>query len=97
MTELRKRNRIHTIHYSLSIEGNTLSIEQVTVLMNGKRVVAPLKDITEVQNAIAVYDRLKEFDPYKMESLLKAHEVLMKGLVDSAGRLRTGGRHGKGR
>lgn len=91
VAELRKRNRIRTIHHSLSIEGNTLSIEQVTALMNGKRVAAPLKDITEVQHAITVYDRLNEFNPCSIECLLRAHGVLMNGLVASAGRLRTGG------
>ena len=87
-TELRKRNRIKTIQSSLEIEGNTLSIEQITDLINNKRVLAPKKDIQEVKNAIKVYSMLDEFDTYKLNSLCLAHGVLMKGLIDNAGSLR---------
>ena len=88
-TELRKKNRIKTIQSSLEIEGNTLTIQQITDLINNKRVVAPGKDILEVKNAIAVYNRLKEFKVYQLKSLCKAHEILMDGLVDAPGKLRT--------
>lgn len=88
-TELRKKNRIHTIQSSLEIEGNTLTEEQVTALMDGKRVFAPGKDILEVQNAIAVYQDLKAFDAYRMQDLERAHGILMKGLVDQPGVFRT--------
>ena len=87
-TELRKKNRIKTIHSSLEIEGNTLTIEQITAIVENKRVIGPKKDILEVKNAIAVYDNLDKFNPYKMDSFCKAHGILMNGLIESAGRLR---------
>ncbi|MEP7376036.1 MAG: Fic family protein [Chitinophagaceae bacterium] len=88
--ELRKSNCIKTIQASLEIEGNTLSIEQVTAILENKRVLAPQKDILEVQNAIAAYDALDRLKPYSLSSLLAAHKLLMKGLVATAGQLRTG-------
>ncbi|MGY4384820.1 Fic family protein [Pedobacter sp. UYP24] len=88
--ELRKSNRIKTIQSSLAIEGNTITEEQITALLNNKHILAPKKDILEVQNAIAVYDQLEELKPYKLTSLLKAHKQLMTGLVNSAGQLRSG-------
>ena len=88
-TELRKKNRIKTIQCSLEIEGNTLSEEQITALLENKRVIAPQKDILEVQNAIKVYDQLSKFNPYRLRDLEKAHSILMKGLIDNAGKLRT--------
>lgn len=88
-TELRKKNRIRTIQSSLEIEGNTLTIEQITDLINNKRVLAPKKDILEVKNAIEVYSRLQEFKVFKLKSLCKAHEILMTGLVEAPGQLRT--------
>lgn len=87
-TELRRKNRIKTIQSSLEIEGNTLTIEQITDLLNNKRVLAPKKDILEVKNAILVYSKLNSFDAYKLDSLCKAHKILMKGLVDNPGQLR---------
>lgn len=87
--ELRKRNRIHTIQSSLEIEGNTLSLDQVTALLDDKRVLAPAKDIQEVRNAVEVYSHLSEFKPYSIDSLCSAHKILMKGLIDNAGRLRS--------
>ncbi len=87
-TELRKRNRIKTIQSSLEIEGNTLSIEQITDLINNKRVFAPVKDITEVKNAIKTYATLKSFKTYSLDSLLSAHKLLMTGLIDNPGQLR---------
>ena len=88
-TELRKKNRIKTIQSSLEIEGNTLSEEQITTLLENKRVIAPQKDILEVQNAIKVYDQLSKFNPYRLRDLEKGHSILMKGLIDNAGKLRT--------
>lgn len=88
-TELRKKNRIKTIQSSLEIEGNTLTEEQITALLENKRVLAPRKDIIEVQNAIKVYEQLNEFNPYKLKDLEKAHGILMNGLIDNAGKLRT--------
>ncbi len=88
-TELRKKNRIKTIQSSLEIEGNTLTEEQITALLENKRVIAPQKDILEVQNAIKVYEQLNTFNPYQLKNLEKAHSVLMNGLIDNAGKLRT--------
>ena len=68
-TELRKKNRIKTIQSSLEIEGNTLTEEQITALLDDKRVIAPQKDIIEVQNAIKVYEQLRMFNPNKLKDL----------------------------
>lgn len=87
-TELRKRNRIKTIQSSLEIEGNTLTIEQITAIFENKRVLGPKKDIIEVKNAIAVYDQLNEFEPYSFNSFCKAHRILMEGLIESPGKIR---------
>ena len=87
--ELRKRNRIKTIQSSLEIEGNTLTVEQITDLIENKRVLAPQKDIIEVKNAIVVYSSLNEFNTYQLKSLCKAHGILMKGLIENAGVLRS--------
>lgn len=86
--QLRKQNRIKTIQSSLQIEGNTLTIEQITALIENKRVVGPKKDITEVQNAIQVYDELISYKPHSEKAFLKAHAALMKGLLDSIGKYR---------
>ena len=88
-TELRKRNRIKTIQSSLEIEGNTLTVEQITDLLNNKRVLAPKKDITEVKNAINVYNKLGKFKVFDLKSLCKVHEILVKDLIESPGKLRT--------
>ena len=87
--ELRERNRIKTIQSSLEIEGNTLSIGQITAILENKKVVAAKKDILEVKNAIIVYDRLTEYKPYNLTSFCKAHEILMKGLIDNPGIIRS--------
>lgn len=88
-TELRKKNRIKTIHSSLEIEGNTLTIEQITAIVENKRVVGPRKDIVEVKNAIAIYEHLDKLNPYNFDSFCEAHGILMKGLIESAGKLRS--------
>jgi Fic family protein len=87
-TELRKKNRIKTIHSSLEIEGNTLTVEQITALVENRRVIGAEKDILEVKNAILVYDYLDKLNPYSFNSFCEAHKILMTGLIDSAGRLR---------
>lgn len=89
--ELRKTNRIKTIQSTLGIEGNTLSIEQVTAVINNKRVIAPQKDILEVKNAIAVYDILQKFKAFSISSFLQAHALMMKGLVKQPGKFRSSG------
>ena len=73
----------------MEIEGNTLSEEQITALIENKRVIAPQKDILEVQNAIQVYEQLKTFNPLQLKDLEKAHAYLMNGLIENAGKLRT--------
>ena len=78
---LRRQNRIRTIYSSLAIEQNTLSLEQVTAVLSGKRVLAPPKDIAEVKNAYEIYDHLAELNPYSMDDLLLAHRTMMQGLV----------------
>ena len=86
--QLRKQNRIKTIQSSLQIEGNTLTIEQITALIENKRVVGPKKDISEVQNAIQVYDELISYKSHSEKVFLKAHAALMKGLIDPIGKYR---------
>lgn len=85
---LRRKNRIQTIHGSLSIEQNTLTVEQVTAVLNGKRVIAPPKDIEEVKNAFEIYELLDTLNPYSVDDLLKAHGVMMRGLLADAGEFR---------
>jgi Fic family protein len=80
-TELRKKNRIKTIQSSLEIEGNTLTEEQITALLDNKRILAPQKDTLEVKNAIEVYHQLETFNVFELKSLLKAHSILMNGLI----------------
>lgn len=86
---LRRTNRIRTIHGSLAIEQNTLSLDQVTAVLNGKHVLAPPKDIAEVKNAFEIYERLEELDPYSVDDLLTAHGIMTRGLVEESGMFRT--------
>lgn len=86
---LRRTNRIRTIHGSLAIEQNTLSLEQVTAVLNDKQVLAPPKDIAEVKNAYEIYERLEELDPYSVDDLLTAHGIMTRGLVDESGVFRS--------
>jgi Fic family protein len=88
---LRRENRIHTIQASLAIEQNSLSIEQVTALFDGQRVLGPARDIQEVRNAITAYDGLPRRDPANRQHLLEAHGLLLAGLIDAPGRFRSGG------
>lgn len=73
---LHRVNRIQTILGTLAIEGNTLSAEQVTAVLEGKPIVAPLNEVQEVRNAIRAYELLDELDPYRMEDLLRAHATM---------------------
>lgn len=86
---LRRTNRIRTIHGSLAIEQNTLTLEQVMAVLNGKTVLAPPKDIAEVKNAYEIYERLDELDPYSVDDLLLAHGIMTRGLVEESGMFRT--------
>jgi len=88
---LRRENRIHTIQASLAIEQNSLSVEQVSALFDGQRVLGPARDIQEVRNAIAAYDALPRWNPVNPQHLLEAHGLLMAGLIDAPGRFRSGG------
>lgn len=86
---LRRSNRIRSIHSSLAIEQNRLTLEQVTAVLNGKQVLAPPKDIAEVKNAYEIYERLDELNPYSVNDLLTAHGVMTRGLIDESGVFRS--------
>ena len=86
---LRRTNRIRTIYSSLAIEQNTLSLDQVTAVLDGKRVLAPPKDIAEVKNAYEIYDMMDSLDPYSVDALLDAHGVMTRGLVEESGCFRS--------
>lgn len=86
---LRRSNRIRTIYGSLAIEQNTLTLDQVTAVLDGKRVLAPPKDIAEVRNAFEIYERLEQLNPYSLDDLLTAHGVMMQGLEQEAGAFRS--------
>jgi Fic family protein len=88
---LRRINRIRTIRGSLAIEGNTLSEAQITAILEGKRVIAPPREVQEVKNALAAYDRFDTWKPSSEKDLLEAHQILMSGLIDEPGLYRHGG------
>ena len=86
--KLRKQNRIKTIHSSLKIEGNTLTEEQITALLENKKVIGPKKDVIEVLNAIKIYENLEAYKPFNEKSFLTAHKNLMEDLIEHAGKYR---------
>lgn len=88
---LRKQNQIKTIHASLSIEGNTLTEAQITAIIENKRVVGPEKDITEVINALEVYKIINKLKPHNEKDFLKAHQLLLKNLINNPGKYRKQG------
>lgn len=88
---LRRENRIRTIHSSLAIEHNSLSLEQVTAILDGKRVLGNPNEIKEVQNAYEAYEMMLRLDPLSEDDLLKAHMFMMNGLISENGRFRSGG------
>lgn len=88
---LRKENRIRTIHSSLSIEHNSLSLEQVTAIIDGRRILGNPVEIREVKNAYTAYEMMLTLDPYSVDDLLKAHEAMMNELISENGRFRSGG------
>ena len=90
LPRLRRVNRIKSIHSSLAIENNTLSIEQVTDVIDGKRVLGPKEDIVAVQNANLTYKELENINPYSIDDLLKIYGIMMSGLISEAGKIRTG-------
>jgi Fic family protein len=87
---LRRINRIRTIQGSLAIEGNTLSEEQITAILEGKRVVAPPKEIQEARNAFKAYEQLDNWQASNEKHLLQAHQLIMDSLIDDAGKYRKG-------
>lgn len=91
LPRLRRSNRIKSIQSSLAIEHNSLSIKQVSDILDDKRVIGPPDEIQEVKNAIDAYKLLPELDPYNMKDLLKAHAVMTKGLIGESGKFRKGG------
>jgi len=86
--QLRKQNRIKTIQSSLQIEGNTLTEDQITALIDNKRIIGPEKDVLEVLNAIKVYNELNKYKLYSEKDFLNAHASLMNGLIKNAGKYR---------
>lgn len=88
---LRRKNRIRTIHSSLAIEHNSLSLEQVTAILDGKSVFGNPNEIKEVQNAYEAYEFMLRLDPSSVDDLLKAHKLMMNGLVSESGKFRSGG------
>jgi Fic family protein len=87
--KLRRENRVRSIHSSLAIEQNSLTIDQVSAIINGKRVLDPQQDIREVQNAYEAYETMTKLNPYSEKDLLKAHKIMMDGLVKEAGKFRS--------
>ena len=87
---LRRTNRIRTIYSSLAIEQNTLDIDQVTAILSGKHIIAPPKDIAEVKNAYEIYECMDSLNPYSIDDILKAHSIMVKGLVNECGEFRSG-------
>ncbi len=87
--KLRKKNRIRTIQGTLAIEGNTLDIEQVTGIIEHKQVLGPPNDILEVNNAIRVYDRIKQYTSVSEKSFLAGHKALMNGVLPGDRRYRS--------
>lgn len=88
---LRRENCLRTIQASCAIEGNTLTLDQVTALFEGKRVIGPSKDIQEIKNTFAVYESLENLNPVAIEDLLRAHRLLMQDLIMTNGQWRTRG------
>jgi Fic family protein len=89
--KLRKENRIKTIHSSLAIENNSLSLKQITDIIDGKRILGNPNEIKEVKNSIQAYDLLLSLNPYNEKDLLKAHKLMMQNLVERNGTYRTDG------
>ena len=93
MPTLRRNNKIMSIHSSLKIEANSLSLDQVRDVINGKEVIGPKKEILEVKNAFEAYEKISTLNPYSEKDLLLAHRIIVKGINDDAGKYRN---HGEG-
>jgi Fic family protein len=87
---LRRRIRVRTVQGTLAIEGNRLSIDQVTALLDGKHVIGPAAEVREATNALAAYRDASDLHPGRQSDLLLAHRRLMSGLLPDAGKYRTG-------
>lgn len=87
---LHRENRVRTIHSSLAIEGNSLTLGEVTAVIAGKVVAGKQTDVKEVKNAYEAYDKMMTFDPYRTADFLKAHKLMTQGLVEDAGKFRSG-------
>lgn len=88
--KLHRENRLRTIHSSLAIEGNSLTLGEVTAVIEGKVVAGKQTEVKEVKNAYEAYDKIMTFDPYKITDFLKAHKLMTQGLVKEAGKFRSG-------
>ena len=88
--KLHRENRVRTIYSSLAIEGNSLTLNEVTAVIAGKVVAGKQADVKEVKNAYEAYDKIMTFDPYRAADFLKAHKLMTQGLVEDAGRFRSG-------
>ncbi|MDB6071697.1 MAG: filamentation induced by cAMP protein Fic [Verrucomicrobiales bacterium] len=88
---LRRNNRVRAIHSSLAIENNTLTLEQVTAVIAGKRVLGPPREVEEVRNAFTAYEAMDSWSPFSSKDLLTAHRLLMGGLIRGAGKFRSRG------
>ena len=88
--KLHRKNRVRSIHSSLAIEGNTLSLEEVTDVIEGKFVAGKQAEVKEVKNTYEAYDKIMTFDPYTVKDFLKAHKLMTDGLVKESGRFRSG-------
>jgi len=86
---LHRENRVKTIHSSLAIEGNALTLGEVTAVIEGKRVAGKQTEIKEVKNAYEAYDKIMTFDPYSVGDFLKAHELMTEGLLEESGKFRS--------
>jgi Fic family protein len=87
--KLRKKNKIRTIRATLAIEGHNFTEEQITAILDNKKVLGPKKEILEVKNAIALYEEINSFKPESAKDFLKAHSILMKGIIESSGKFRS--------
>lgn len=87
--ELRRSNRIGSVHSSTAIEGNRLSLAEVEGVANGEAVFAPPRDVKEVENALAAYNEIEKFDPWNVDDFLRAHRMLTEGLIRESGAFRT--------
>ena len=88
LPKLRKQNRIRSVYSSCAIEANSLSLDQVKDIINGKTVIGPLKEILEVKNAIKAYENIEEIDPYNIEDLMNIHHILMNNIIERSGKFR---------